>query len=348
MKELTYTPVIIPHSTQIIIENGLLGNTCLQLDKKYRRIALVSDSKVYPLYGKKLEQDLINAGFEVLTSVIKAGEQSKNLSTVERLYCDFSAGGLTRSDLVLALGGGVVGDIAGYAAATFLRGIKIIQIPTTLLAQVDSSVGGKTGVDLPSGKNRAGAFYQPEKVLIDPSVLSTLPKEQLACGFGEIIKYACIKNYELFQLLERGARPEDLTEVIYTCCSIKAKIVERDALDHGERMLLNFGHTVGHAIEKYYGYENIYHGQAVAAGMCALLPLCGERLGLKREDSGRIRDLCRQYDLPVKLEYDKAEILKTIAFDKKQENGNLNLVLLRKIGEACVVPVKTQELESYL
>lgn len=345
--EINYQPVIKPHNTKILIKNGLLAEIGQLLDAKIRRIGLVTDTNVYPLYGKALEQSLIAAGFEVCTTVLAAGEESKTMDSIQALYNDFSQGKLTRSDAVLALGGGVVGDIAGFAAATYLRGVKVYQIPTTLLAQTDSAIGGKTGVDLPSGKNRAGAFYQPEAVFIDPLVLKTLPKEQLACGFAEIIKYACIKDAELFKQLEAGV-DEDIERVIYTCCRIKAQIVENDALEAGERMLLNFGHTVGHGIEKYYNYSQYTHGHAVAAGMCALLPMSEELLGLSKTESERIRALCRQYNLPEKIEYDKGKLLEYIGYDKKQAGSHLNLVLLSKIGRAEIVPVKTDMLEKYL
>ena len=226
------------------------------------KAAIISDSNVDPLYGERLERSLAASGFEVTRIVFAAGEQSKNLTVLGQVYDELARAGLTRSDLILTLGGGVPGDLGGFAAATFLRGIDFIQVPTSLLAQIDSSVGGKVAIDLPSGKNLAGSFYQPKAVFIDPDLLKTLPLRFLHDGLAEAIKYGCIRDAGLFAQIAAVKSDKELLEqadsIIETCCNIKARIVEKDEFDTGERMLLNFGHTIGHAIEKCCGLSLIH------------------------------------------------------------------------------------------
>ena len=263
------------YSYDIPIEKGLLqraGDYVCTLTKA-KTLAVITDTSVDALYGDTLEQSLRDAGFIVRRMIVPAGEQSKNMDQLAWLYQQMSDAGITRGDAVITFGGGVVGDLGGFAAATFLRGIAFIQIPTTIIAQVDSSVGGKVGIDLPSGKNQAGAFYQPKGVLIDPELLKTLPKRFIHDGLGEVIKYGCIRDGELFDLLEQ-LNDETIfdhwEEIILRCCKTKAYVVERDEYDLGERMILNFGHTIGHAIERFYGYGHYTHGEGVAAGMSML------------------------------------------------------------------------------
>ena len=268
--------------SEIHIESGLLARAASVIGETFSpsRIHIVSDSTVAPLYLEQLEQQFT---LPVTHTVIPAGEEHKRLSTVEGIYHDLLASGMTRKDLIIALGGGVVGDITGFAAATFLRGVSLCQIPTTLLAQVDSSVGGKTGVDMPEGKNLVGAFYQPRLVLIDPAVLATLPDQTFADGMAEVIKYGCIRDVSFLSWLEqRPSRHEitpDIEHVLYTCCDIKRSVVVEDERDTGLRMLLNFGHTLGHAYELAGNYELWTHGQAVAAGMVKAGEL-GVKLGI--------------------------------------------------------------------
>ena len=259
-------------SYDIVIERGLLsclGEKIKALLPKTEKAAIIADSNVGPLYAAVLEQSLEKAGIAVTVLTFKAGEESKNLKTMGVLYDGLAEAGLTRSDAVIALGGGVTGDMGGLAAATFLRGVAFIQIPTSLLATVDSSVGGKVAVDLPSGKNLVGAFYQPKAVYIDPDLLKTLPVRYLHDGLAEVIKYGCIRDRDLFGMLEKIQNDEELLkhtdEIIEICCNSKARIVEQDEFDTGERMLLNFGHTLGHAIEKTFHFDRYSHGEGVGS-----------------------------------------------------------------------------------
>ena len=249
---------------------------------------------------------------------------------------------LTRSDLVIALGGGVIGDLAGFAAASYLRGIKLVQIPTSLLAQVDSSVGGKVAVDLPQGKNLVGAFYQPKMVLIDPDVLNTLPEHFIKDGMGEVIKYGCIKDGSLFDRLCAHSSFEDLKpelpEIIARCVDIKRIVVEADQFDTGERMLLNFGHTLAHTIEQYYNYERESHGEAVGIGMYQIT-LMAEEKGLTGSGcADQIKKALDIYGLPSSCGLPVTDLTKAITLDKKNLNGKLNVVLLKELGSSYVYP----------
>ncbi|MBR2942011.1 MAG: 3-dehydroquinate synthase, partial [Clostridia bacterium] len=248
-----------------------------------RRAVIVSDENTAPLYGDTLLRQIHKAGIAASLFVLPAGETTKCLQQLERLYDAFINAGITRADLVIALGGGVIGDITGYAACTYLRGVHFIQVPTTLLAQVDSSVGGKVAINLPRGKNLLGAFYQPDMVLIDVDTLHTLDDRQIGAGLGEIIKYGCIADAALFEQLEALSSREALMPVIDTviacCCQIKARYVAQDPHDHGVRMQLNFGHTLAHALENAMGYGSLLHGEAVCIGMIAAAKW-GESLGV--------------------------------------------------------------------
>jgi 3-dehydroquinate synthase len=244
--------------------------------------------------------------------------------------------------LIVALGGGVIGDLVGFAAATYLRGVSFVQIPTSLLAQVDSSVGGKVAVDLPEGKNLVGAFYQPKLVLIYPELLRSLPKRYLVDGMGEVIKYGCIKDATLFEKLESipsyDALFEHLPELIFRCVEIKRLIVQQDTYDTGERMLLNFGHTLAHAIETKYAYQRESHGEAVAIGMYQLTRYAQEQ-GLTRQGSAeRLAQLLQHYELPISCEIPLADLLPIMMRDKKNLNNHLHLVLLHQIGDAYLYP----------
>ena len=247
------------NSYPIYIENGILNRAGEYIADLFhgQRIMIVSDDNVFPLYGKQLCDSL--SGYECHSLVLPHGEPTKSFDTLPKVYSAMLDAKLTRSDLVIALGGGVIGDLTGFAASTYLRGIKCVQIPTSLLAQVDSSVGGKTAVDLPQGKNLVGAFFHPKMVLIDPLVLNTLPDHFIHDGMGEVIKYGCIKDSGLFDLLLSHSSFEDLKpdlpKIIARCVDIKRIVVEADQFDSGERMLLNFGHTLAHTIEQYYQYE---------------------------------------------------------------------------------------------
>ena len=335
----------------ILLERGLLAQTgkhCLPLFPTGTRAMVISDSNVFPLYGETVMDSLRQAGYEACSCVFPAGEQSKLLSTVETFFRALGENGFTRSDFIVALGGGVTGDMAGFAAATFLRGIDFVQIPTTLLAQVDSSVGGKTGVDLPFGKNLVGAFHQPRLVLIDPDTLSTLPPHFFADGMGEVIKYGCIRRPALFKyLMEEDAR-EHLEEVIYECVDCKRQVVEADALDKGERMILNFGHTLGHALEKLHGFSGLSHGEAVGIGM-VLISKAAERAGLTAPGtSEKIVTLLERYNLPTATDRNMDELAKATALDKKSAGKNLRLILLHEIGDAYIYTLPREELGNFL
>lgn len=335
----------------ILLERGLLAQTgkhCLPLFPAGTRAMVISDSNVFPLYGETVMDSLRQAGYEACSCVFPAGEQSKLLSTVETFFRALGENGFTRSDFIVALGGGVTGDMAGFAAATFLRGIDFVQIPTTLLAQVDSSIGGKTGVDLSFGKNLVGAFHQPRLVLIDPDTLSTLPPHFFADGMGEVIKYGCIRRPALFKyLMEEDAR-EHLEEVIYECVDCKRQVVEADALDKGERMILNFGHTLGHALEKLHGFSGLSHGEAVGIGM-VLISKAAERAGLTAPGtSEKIVTLLERYNLPTATDRNMDELAKATALDKKSAGKNLRLILLHDIGDAYIYTIPAADLQMFL
>ena len=340
-------------SYDIHIENGLLdraGDYIRSLTKS-KTLAVITDSHVDALYGKRLENSLQTAGFRVHRLVFPAGEEHKCASTLLDLYQSLSDSGITRSDYVIAFGGGVVGDLGGFAAATFLRGIPFIQIPTTIISQVDSSVGGKVGIDLPSGKNQAGNFYQPKGVLSDPTLLQTLPKRFIHDGMGEVIKYGCIRDLELFELLE-GLDDEGIfdhwEEIIERCCKSKADLVERDVLDMGERMILNFGHTIGHAIEGCYGFGRYTHGEGVAAGMSMLTGVT-EAMGLTKEGTtARLRKLLIRYGLPVDVDASAEDLIPYISNDKKMRGNHMTLIILKEIGKGRLLPLEAEELPKYI
>ena len=336
---------------EILLERGLLsraGEECAKLFAPGARVMIISDSNVYPLFGEKVAASLREAGFRVFSCTFPAGEQSKQLSTVEGFYRALAENHFTRSDFVVALGGGVTGDMAGFAAATFLRGIDFVQVPTSLLAQVDSSVGGKTGVDLPFGKNLVGAFHQPRLVLIDPDTLDALPPHFFADGMGEVIKYGCIRDKDLFENLEKQDVKEHLEEVIFRCVDCKRQIVEADALEKGERMLLNFGHTLGHAMEKLRDFQGLSHGEAVGIGM-VLLSQAGEKAGLTQPGTAkRIAALLEKYGLPTKTTDTPAELAAAASLDKKTDGDNLHLILLQTIGESYIHTIPTADLLGFL
>ncbi len=326
----------------IMIERGLFDTAGEQIRSvtTAAKAAVVSDSNVAPLYAQRLLNSMGKNGFTVKLITVPAGEKSKSLAMTEYLYDEMLDFELTRSDLIVALGGGVVGDLTGFAASTLLRGIPFVQIPTTLLSQVDSSVGGKVAVDLPRGKNLVGTFCQPKRVLIDPDCLQTLPERFLADGMAEVIKYGAIFDKNLFALLESITDKQNLfakmEEIIYTCCNWKRQIVEEDEFDTGKRMVLNFGHTFGHAIEKEYHYETYTHGEAVAAGMVMACEF-GEKNGITEVGCAeRMRKILAQYHLPTDAEISHDALTAAMAVDKKGEGSLINLILLSEIGNAVI------------
>ena len=357
MKTLT---VALPgREYDILIARGLLpqaGERVRAVLPKAVKLAVVTDTNVGPLYYNRVKASLEASGFECRAVVIPAGEASKTPSLLAQLWEEFMDFGLTRTDGVVALGGGVVGDLAGFAAATILRGVAFVQIPTTLLAQVDSSVGGKVAVDLDHGKNLAGAFYQPKLVLMDPDTLDTLPLPVFMEGMAEVVKYGCIWDKDFFDFLT--ARPSreqlmaDIEHILYTCCDIKRQVVAEDELDTGLRMILNFGHTLGHAYELAGHYTQWSHGEAVAAGMCAAAQI-GLGLGVTPPDvPGHISDACAALGLPTQITCSINDYAAAIGLDKKGAGADITLILLDRIGHT--VPHKMprdqllQQLESLL
>jgi len=298
----------------------------------------VTDENVMPLYFERVTESLKGAGFQIFSHCIPAGEPSKCVDQLIALWEKMSLGQITRTDAVVALGGGVVGDLAGFAAATILRGIDFIQIPTTLLAQVDSSVGGKTAVDLSVGKNLVGAFWQPKAVLIDPRTLETLPNGTFRDGMAEVIKYGCIWDGIFLKYLSEHAKRSEIMEaielVLYTCCDIKRHLVETDEHDAGLRKLLNFGHTLGHAYELAGQYKIWTHGQAVAAGMCMETRL-GIQLGQTPPDALEpIEHLCASFGLPTSIPCSLEDYATAIGHDKKSSGLNITAVFLDHLGKA--------------
>lgn len=316
------------------------------------KVAIITDSNVEKLYGGHLSEQLAAEGFQVTCIAMPAGEINKNLDVLGKVYDSLASFGITRGDLIVTLGGGVPGDLGGFAAATFLRGIDFIQIPTTLLAQVDSSVGGKVAVDLPAGKNLVGSFYQPKAVFIDTSLLNTLPERYLHDGLAEVIKYGAFADVKLLTILEGIHSDEQLleniSEIIAICCKIKARIVKNDERDLGERMLLNFGHTIGHAVESCYGFAKYTHGEGVGIGMVRLTGQT-EKMGITEMGvSKRLRALLAQYKLPTDVALSSEQIMEVITLDKKKNGSNITLVVLDKIGSGRLVKIACTDLPKYI
>ena len=311
------------------------------------RLCLVSDSTVARLYLDKALKSLQEYFPKTETFVFEAGEKSKTLETVQSLYLFLNRHQFQRSDILVALGGGVTGDLTGFTAATYLRGIGFIQVPTTLLAQVDSSVGGKTGVDFAGYKNIVGAFYQPRLVYMNTASLQTLSEEQFSAGMGEVIKTALIRDADLFSWIEEHQQElqrragDALEHVVRECCRIKSEVVEEDPYDKGIRAILNFGHTIGHAVEKEKNFS-LLHGQCVSIGMAAAVRLSVRRSLLRPDEEGRILRLLQRFSLPVRVSgITEESIGKACLSDKKREFEQLKFVLLKGIGEACIEPAMT-------
>jgi 3-dehydroquinate synthase len=333
----------------ILIGSGLLDRTgplCRAALPRAGKLAVITDSTVAPLYLSRVRSSLEQAGFQVLCHIVPAGEQSKNPQQLAQLWEALAAFSLTRTDAVAALGGGMVGDLAGFAAATILRGVRYVQIPTTLLAQVDSSVGGKVAIDLQAGKNLAGAFWQPSLVVMDPEVLATLPDRDFAGGMAEVIKYGCIADRRFFEFLSahlsRAEIAVEIESILYTCCDIKRNVVEEDERDTGRRMILNFGHTIGHAYELAGSYQTWTHGEAVAAGMCAAVRL-GAALGTGTPEEDvlpRLTALLEAFGLPAHIHCGRDSLTQAVGLDKKSAGDEITMIFLRQLGEALPVTLK--------
>lgn len=314
---------------------------------KAQKICIVSETTVFPLYGEGLEKSLRDAGFAVCSFIFPAGEQSKSGAVFLDLLNFLAENGMTRTDLIAALGGGVVGDLAGFAAATYLRGIRFVQIPTTLLAAVDSSVGGKTAIDLPAGKNLAGAFCQPSLVLCDTDTLNTLPEDIFRDGCAEVIKYAILYDPELFDLLARDGLGFDREDVIARCVEHKRNVVEQDEFDTGARQKLNLGHTVGHAVESLSNFT-LSHGRSVAIGT-AIVTRASKNLGICSEETeAQVLDLLTAFGLPVITHNTSEALCRRALSDKKRSGGTVNLIVPQAIGLCAIRPTPVEELQSFI
>jgi len=330
-------------SYAIKIAPGLLqktGGECARL-KLGARCAIITDTNAGRHFAKTVFNSLARAGFFPVLIVVPAGESAKSLKSVQSCYDQLAGHRLERKSFIIALGGGVVGDLAGFVAATYLRGIPFAQVPTTLLAQVDSSVGGKTGVNLRAGKNLVGAFYQPRLVLCDLETLKTLPEREFRAGLAEVIKYGIISDAKLFAQLERDLPkilkrdPKTLTTVVARCCEIKAEIVSQDETESGRRAILNFGHTIGHAIENSSGYGKFLHGEAISIGQVAAAKISERILGLPERDVQRIENLFVRAGLPTGIKLNslqRQKLFDAMRLDKKVSGGEARFVLARKIG----------------
>lgn len=351
MKELIVSGADNAPLYQILLKEDFEGLAPLlhSLDAAERKICIVSDSVVGALYGDTVRGILENAGFSVVLFTFPAGEASKNLSTVEKLYDFLIEHSFDRNDILLALGGGVTGDLTGFAAATYLRGIRFVGIPTSLLSMVDSSIGGKTGVDFKAYKNMVGAFYQPSAVYINVNALKTLSEREFLAGMGEVVKHGFIRDFEFYTFLKEhreeilGKNTEVLCSMIYRSLSIKKVVVERDPKEKGERALLNFGHTVGHAVEKLSNFS-LLHGECVSVGMIAAAEVSVLRGTLSAEDSLKIRELLTAYGMRTKVPaLEKEALLSVCHRDKKADGSRIKFVLLDALGNAFIDPEVSDE-----
>ena len=342
MKKIT---VKASQNYDVLIGSGLLKDSGKYISDvlKSRRTMIVSDDNVFPLYGKTLRSSLEAQGFTVSEFVFPHGEQSKSHSVLLKLYDALAEADITRSDSIIALGGGVTGDMSGFAAATFLRGIDYVQIPTSLLAQIDSSVGGKTAVDIPAGKNLVGAFKQPVLVIADTDTLSPLPPEFFSDGMGEAVKYGMIWSEELFDLIASGNIREHLGEMIVKCIDIKREVVENDEFDTGLRMILNFGHTLGHSIEKTQNFSGLSHGHAVAVGMY-LITKAAEKHGIITAPiSGKLKECLDINGLPCSADIPAETLFANSVNDKKRFSDSINVIICKAIGKADIVKMPIEE-----
>lgn len=330
-------------SYHIHIGSGVLasiGQEARNLGKA-EKVCIVSESNVWPLYGDAVKRHLEDAAFSVVSYVFPAGEEQKNPTNYLNLLNFLAENGLTRTDLLVALGGGVVGDLTGFAAATYLRGIRYIQVPTTLLAAVDSSVGGKTAIDLPAGKNLAGAFWQPSLVLCDTDTLASLPPDVFRDGCAEVIKYGVLYDPELFAHLEAKGLDFDRETVITQCVEWKRNVVIQDEFDTGARMKLNLGHTIGHGVEARSNFT-LSHGKSVAIGMAIVCRAS------QCPDTDRILALLTKFGLPTETHYPLEDIYSYTLSDKKRNGGTIHLIIPKEIGQCAIVPTPVEKLKSFI
>lgn len=336
-------------SYEVLIERGLLDRAgeVLRGVTKAEKALLVAGENVGPLYAGRVQRSLEAAGFQVCPVSVPSGEGAKSLATYARVLSAAAGAQLGLSDVFVALGGGVTGDLTGFAAATWQRGADFVQIPTTLLAMVDSSVGGKTALNLVSGKNQVGAFYQPCAVLCDPDTLRTLPEREYRAGSAEVLKYALLGDAAFFESLERTPIRAQEEAVIEKCVTMKRDIVRQDEFDRGLRQLLNLGHSFGHAIEACSGFS-ILHGEAVAAGMALMARAAAEKGCCSAETAERTVAALRRLGLPTETDFSCEELENALLADKKRRGGVMNLVVPREIGRCDIVPVPLGELGGWL
>lgn len=340
--------VTASRSYDVVVEPGLLTQTGAYIHRicSPATAVIVSDDSVYALYGQIVTKSLEKEGIRVLSYVFPHGEEAKSQQNLFRLLEFMAERAVTRTDLLVALGGGVTGDLTGFAASIYLRGTPFIQIPTSLLAAVDSSVGGKTAINLSAGKNLAGTFNQPRLVLCDTRTLETLPPEEFASGMAEVIKYGVLSDPELFSLVEKQEAARHLAWIICRCVTSKRELVMADEFDTGSRQLLNLGHTLAHAIEKL-SHFSVSHGHAVAIGLAAI-SRCAYAAGLADEDiSERVCHVLRKYDLPVSCDFAVKDLCQVILNDKKRSGQTINLVIPRRIGDTFLYKTDVEQLEDF-
>ena len=333
----------------ILIGSGLISTLGQEMKQfpKVKNVCVVSETNVWPLHGAAAVKSLEDAGYRVVSFVFPSGEENKNGQTYLELVNFLAESRLTRSDMVVALGGGVVGDLAGFAAATFLRGVQLVQVPTTVLSAVDSSVGGKTAIDLPAGKNLAGAFCQPSLVLCDTDALNTLPEDIFREGCAEAIKYGVLYDPELFTYLSETGLNFDRERVIRRCVELKGSAVMEDEFDTGSRMRLNLGHTIGHGIEARSHFA-VSHGKAVAIGMAMISRAAAKKGMLAPEEAEKVVATIAAFGLPTGTEYPADEILSFMLSDKKRSGGTIPLIIPTAIGNCEIVPTPVEKLKDII
>ena len=338
------------NKSQILVKRDLINNCGKVIFDtiRPRKVLIISDSNVVKIYVEQIKLQLEKLNFQIEVFAINPAEQSKSLKTVVQIYEKLSLNFMSRSDIILAIGGGIVTDVAGFISATYNRGMNLISIPTSFLAIIDAAIGGKNGVNSSFGKNLIGTFYHPSLVLIDPNVLTTLPKKELHCGIAEAIKYGCIKDKKLFGILENEKFENNVDEIIYRSIMVKKKLVEKDEFDLGERMILNFGHTIAHALERIYNYKTLSHGEAVAVGMNTITKI-SEVMGItEKGTANRLLSVCKKYFLPTENNLPFDEIFGIVLRDKKVIDGCLNLILLKNIGNGFVYKMPLEKIVSFM
>lgn len=337
-------------SYEILIDGGILDNTGEYIRNVINKgkCAVITDDNVDKYYSERVMRSLEATGFSPKKYVFPHGEASKNHTTLLGIYDFLAENGYTRSDFIVALGGGVVGDTAGFAAATYMRGIDFVQIPTTVVSQADSSVGGKTAVDIGGGKNLVGAFHQPRLVICDTDTLNTLTPEFFSDGMAEVVKHGMIKSAELFDILSTKDIKANIVDIMKRNVTIKGQVVENDEREKGERMLLNFGHTLAHALEKYYNFTGLTHGCAVAIGMSVFTHIAERRGMCKKDVADKLDALLKKCGLPITDSAPMDELYKISLGDKKHLASGMNIVLCSDIGESKVVRMSVEEYADFL